>query len=223
MSALTPAVQALGQLIEKSRNIVFFGGAEGKTYEEMLSIRFFLNQPDVFWAFYKSVMLHPEAKPNAGHYALARLEAQGTLKAVITQNIDGLHTAAGSRRVYELHGTVHRNRCLACNRVYNLAYVLAAQGTPRCQCGGTLRPDIVFYGEPLGSDVMDAAIRAVMKCDLLIVGGTSLTVYPAAGLLGYRQGAKLALINLTETPFDQRADLTVRQSTADALDAAIPA
>ncbi len=244
MSALTPAVQALGQLIEKSRNIVFFGGAgmstesgipdfrsahglyggaEGKTYEEMLSIRFFLNQPDVFWAFYKSVMLHPEAKPNAGHYALARLEAQGKLKAVITQNIDGLHTAAGSRRVYELHGTVHRNRCLACNRVYNLAYVLAAQGTPRCQCGGTLRPDIVFYGEPLGSDVMDAAIRAVMKCDLLIVGGTSLTVYPAAGLLGYRQGAKLALINLTETPFDQRADLTVRQSTAEALDAAIPA
>ena len=244
MSALAPAVQALGQLIEKSRNIVFFGGAgmstesgipdfrsahglyggaEGKTYEEMLSIRFFLNQPDVFWAFYKSVMLHPEAKPNAGHYALARLEAQGKLKAVITQNIDGLHTAAGSRRVYELHGTVHRNRCLACNRVYNLAYVLAAQGTPRCQCGGTLRPDIVFYGEPLGSDVMDAAIRAVMKCDLLIVGGTSLTVYPAAGLLGYRQGAKLALINLTETPFDQRADLTVRQSTADALDAAIPA
>ena len=244
MSALAPAVQALGQLIEKSRNIVFFGGAgmstesgipdfrsahglyggaEGKTYEEMLSIRFFLNQPDVFWAFYKSVMLHPEAKPNAGHYALARLEAQGKLKAVITQNIDGLHTAAGSRRVYELHGTVHRNRCLACNRVYNLAYVLAAQGTPRCQCGGTLRPDIVFYGEPLGSDVMDAAIRAVMKCDLLIVGGTSLTVYPAAGLLGYRQGAKLALINLTETPFDQRADLTVRQSTAEALDAAIPA
>ena len=244
MSALAPAVQALGQLIEKSRNIVFFGGAgmstesgipdfrsahglyggaEGKTYEEMLSIRFFLNQPDVFWAFYKSVMLHPEAKPNAGHYALARLEAQGKLRAVITQNIDGLHTAAGSRQVYELHGTVHRNRCLACNRVYSLAYVLAAQGTPRCQCGGTLRPDIVFYGEPLGSDVMDAAIRAVMKCDLLIVGGTSLTVYPAAGLLGYRQGAKLALINLTETPFDQRSDLTVRQSTAEALDAAIPA
>ncbi len=244
MSALPPAVQSLRQLIEQSRNIVFFGGAgmstesgipdfrgahglyggaAGRSYEEMLSIRFFLNQPEPFWAFYKSVMLHPDAKPNAGHYALARLEAQGKLKAVITQNIDGLHQKAGSRRVLELHGTVHRNLCLACGREYGLAYVLEAPGTPRCACGGTLRPKIVFYGEPLDNEVMDASIRAVMKCDLLIVGGTSLTVYPAAGLLGYRHEAKLALINLTETPFDQRADLVVREHTAAALDLAIPA
>lgn len=244
MSTPAPAVEALRQLIDKSRNIVFFGGAgmstesgipdfrgahglygdaEGKSYEEMLSIRYFLNQPAAFWAFYKRVMLHPGARPNAGHYALARLEAQGKLKAVVTQNIDGLHQAAGSRVVHELHGTVHRNRCLSCGSVYDLDYVLAAQGAPHCACGGMLRPDIVFYGEPLGSDVMDAAIRAVMKCDLLIVGGTSLSVYPAAGLLGYRREARLALINLTETPFDQCADLVVRQSTAAALGSAVPA
>ena len=244
MSALSPAVNSLRQMIEKSRNIVFFGGAgmstesgipdfrgahglyggaAGRSYEEMLSIRFFLNQPDTFWAFYKSVMLHPEAEPNAGHFALARLEKQGRLRAVVTQNIDGLHQLAGSRHVLELHGTVHRNLCLACGSSYGLAYVLAAEGSPRCRCGGMLRPDIVFYGEPLNSGVMDDSIRAVMKCDLLIVGGTSLTVYPAAGLLGYRHEAKLALINLTETPFDQRADLIVREHTAAALDLAIPA
>jgi NAD-dependent deacetylase len=237
-------VEALRRMILKSRNIVFFGGAgmstesgipdfrgahglytgvDGKSFEEMLSIRFFLNRPEAFWAFYKSVILHPEAKPNAGHYALARLEAQGKLKAVVTQNIDGLHQAAGSRRVLELHGTVHRNLCLNCGRDYTLMQVLAQAGVPRCECGGTLRPDIVFYGEPLGSDVMDASMRAVMKCDFLIVGGTSLTVYPAAGLLGYRHEAKLALINLTETPFDQRADLIVREHIATALAQAIPA
>ena len=165
MSTPAPAVEALRQLIDKSRNIVFFGGAgmstesgipdfrgahglygdaEGKSYEEMLSIRYFLNQPAAFWAFYKRVMLHPGARPNAGHYALARLEAQGKLKAVVTQNIDGLHQAAGSRAVHELHGTVHRNRCLTCGSVYDLDYVLAAQGAPHCTCGGMLRPDIVF-------------------------------------------------------------------------------
>ena len=239
----TPAQEALRRMIETSRNIVFFGGAGmstesgipdfrsehglysqtgGKTYEEMLSIRYYLNQPEAFWAFYKSVMLHPDARPNAGHYALARLERQGRLKAVVTQNIDGLHQEAGSQTVYELHGTVRRNLCMACGKVMTLEQALAAPGAPRCACGGIARPDIVFYGEPLDSGVMDAAIRAVMNCDLLIVGGTSLTVYPAAGLVSYPRSAKIALINLTETPFDQRADLVVREPIAQALDAAIP-
>lgn len=240
----TPAQESLRRMIEKSRNIVFFGGAgmstesgipdfrsahglysqtDGKTYEEMLSIRYYLNHPEAFWTFYKSVMLHPDARPNPGHYALARLEKQGRLKAIVTQNIDGLHQDAGSQKVYELHGTVRRNLCMACGTVMTLAQVLAAPGAPRCACGGIARPDIVLYGEPLDRTVMDEAIRAVMNCDLLIVGGTSLTVYPAAGLVGYPRGAKLALINLTETPFDQRADLIVREPIGQALDAAIPA
>ena len=244
MRELSPAQQCLAQMIAQSRYAVFFGGAgmstesgipdfrsahglyshtEGKTYEEMLSIRYFINNPDAFWAFYKDVMLHPQAKPNAGHFALVRLEKQGKLKAIITQNIDGLHQDAGSQTVFELHGSINRNLCMACGKTYDLRYALAQPGTPRCECGGVLRPGIVFYGEPLDNDVMDAAIRAVMKCDLLIVGGTSLSVYPAAGLLGYRQAAKLALINLEETPFDRRADLVVRESTATALEAAIPA
>ena len=242
MDPSTPEIETLRKMIDKSRNIVFFGGAgmstesgipdfrsahglyrqaAGKTYEEMLSIRFFLNQPAAFWAFYRDVMLHPDAKPNAGHYALARLERQGKLKAILTQNIDGLHQDAGSQRVFELHGSVRRNLCLACGKVMGLEPVLGQQGVPKCECGGTLRPDIVFYGEPLDATVMDEAIRAVMKCDLLIVGGTSLTVYPAAGLLGYRREAKLVLINRDETPFDQRADLVVRDNLAAVLDAAV--
>lgn len=244
MSESVPDTEALAQMIAKSRNTVFFGGAgmstesgipdfrsihglysqpDGKPYEEMLSLRFFLNHPDAFWAFYKQVLLHPEAKPNAGHFALARLEARGKLKATVTQNIDSLHQDAGSQTVFELHGTVRRNLCMACGEVFGLPYALSQEGTPHCPCGGTLRPDIVFYGEPLNRDVMDAAIRAVMKCDLLIVGGTSLSVYPAAGLLNYRGGAKLALINLEETPFDQRANLVVRKPIAATLAAAIPA
>ncbi|MDD3214734.1 MAG: NAD-dependent protein deacylase [Eubacteriales bacterium] len=240
--ALSSAAAELRRMIENSGNIVFFGGAgmstesgipdfrsahgiyrqaQGRSYEEMLSIGFFRSRPDDFWRFYKNVMLYPKAKPNAGHLALARLEKQGKLKKVITQNIDGLHQAAGSRDVCEVHGSVHRNSCLACGKTYDLAYVLSQQGTPRCTCGGMLRPDIVFYGEPLDADVMEAAVRAVTRCDLLIVGGTSLTVYPAAGLLDYRRGAKLALVNRDETPFDQRADLVVRDSIAQVLDAAI--
>ena len=234
----------LEQMIQKARNVVFFGGAgvstesgipdfrsahglytqgdESRSYEDMLSIRYFVNRPDDFWAFYKSVMLYPNAEPNRAHYALARLEKQGKLKAVVTQNIDGLHQKAGSKNVLELHGTVLQNTCLQCGKRYGLDDVLAREGTPHCECGGTLRPDIVLYGEPLNDRVMDAAIRAVMDCDLLIVGGTSLVVYPAAGLLGYRRGAKLALINRDETPFDNRADLVIRDSIAQVLDDAIP-
>lgn len=236
------ASDTLGQWIKQSSRIVFFGGAgmstesglpdfrgahglynraEGKSYEEMLSIGFFQSHPDEFWRFNKAVMLYPDAKPNAGHTALARLERQGKLAAVVTQNIDGLHQAAGSRRVLELHGTVHRNPCTRCGRVYDLAYVLAQEGTPRCACGGILRPDIVFYGEPLNNGVVEAAVNAIANCDLLIVGGTSLTVYPAAGLLQYRRDAKLVLINREQTAYDAQAGLVIRESIAAVLDGAV--
>ena len=241
-SAILASAEKLRLLMDKAKNIVFFGGAgvstesgipdfrsahglytADKSYEDMLSIRFFLNHPEEFWDFYTHVMLYPQAKPNAAHYALARLEKQGKLKCIATQNIDGLHQDAGSQKVLELHGTVRRNLCMSCAKQYDLDYVLAASGVPRCSCGGMLRPDVVLYGEPLDNDVMDAAIRAVMKSDLLIVGGTSLTVYPAAGLLSYRRGAKLALLNRDETPFDSRADLIVRESIAAVLQEAVPA
>ncbi len=234
--------EELRRMIGQSSRIVFFGGAgmstesglpdfrsahglyrraEGKSYEEMLSIDYFENHPKEFWRFYRDVMLYPDAKPNAGHYALARLERRGKLKAVVTQNIDGLHQDAGSQTVFELHGTVLRNPCLTCGTVYDLAYVIGQEGTPRCVCGGLLRPDIMFYGEQLDSGVLDHAIRAIAGCDLLIVGGTSLTVYPAAGLLNYRRGAKLVLINREETAYDRQADLVIHQSIAHVLEDAV--
>lgn len=237
------AVERLGQMIERSRDIVFFGGAGmstasgipdfrsaqglyrrpgGQTCEEMLSIRFFLNQPDAFWNFYRQTIFHPEAKPNAGHAALARLERQGRLKAVVTQNIDGLHQRAGSRRVIELHGSVWRNRCMACGRTFAPEQRPAGEGAPHCPCGGVLRPDIVLYGEPLDPAVLEEAIRTVGTSDLLIVGGTSLSVYPAAGLTRYRGQARFVLINRDPTPFDDAADLIVRDELAQALDEAVP-
>jgi len=242
MADAAKAADELRRMIENSKRVVFFGGAgmstesglpdfrsahglynraEGRSYEEMLSIGFFQREPDAFWQFFKNVMLYPDAKPNAGHYALARLERRGKLSAVVTQNIDGLHQAAGSERVYELHGTVHRNPCIRCGKVYDLAYVLAQEGTPHCTCGGVLRPDIVFYGEQLNTAVVDAAVNAIAGCDLLIVGGTSLTVYPAAGLLNYRRGAKLVLINREQTAYDHQADLVIRESIAAVLDGAV--
>jgi NAD-dependent deacetylase len=242
MAVGTPAAEALRRLIAQQKNIVFFGGAgmstesgipdfrgaqglyrraEGKCYEEMLSIAYFRRHTDDFWQFYREMLLHPDAKPNAGHYALVRLEQQGKLGAVITQNIDGLHQDAGARNVCELHGTARRNLCLACGKAYDLAYVLAQSGTPRCVCGGMLRPDIVFYGEPLNQHVLETAISVIALSDLILVGGTSLTVYPAASLLEYRRGAKLALINRDETPWDGKADLVVHDSIAKTLDAAI--
>ncbi len=243
---MTPEAGRLRALIEAGERIVFFGGAGVSTesgipdfrsahglyreagdrsYEEMLSLRYFQEHTDAFWAFYKSVMLYPDARPNPAHFALARLEKQGKLKALLTQNIDGLHQAAGSRNVVELHGSVHSNICLTCGRRYPLAYVLKGEGTPRCEapCGGVLRPEIVLYGEALDEAVLDTAIRAVMNCDLLIVGGTSLVVHPAAGLVGYRRpGVPLALINRDETPFDGRARLVIRQNIARVLSEAIP-
>lgn len=233
----------LRSLLAAAQRVVFFGGAgvstesgipdfrsahgiyasaNGHSYEEMLSIRYFCSHTDEFWHFYKNVMLYPEARPNAAHIALSKLEKRGKLSAVLTQNIDGLHQQAGSRHVVELHGTVHTNTCLACGRQYDLAYVLAAPGTPRCACGGVLRPDIVLYGEPLNNAVMDQALHAVETCDLLIVGGTSLVVHPAAGLVTYRRrGVPLALINRDETPYDDRAQLILRGNIAHVLSALV--
>ena len=234
---MNEAVLQLHQMIGQAQNIVFFGGAgvstesgipdfrsahglyagaHGMSYEDMLSSGYFRAQPDKFWAFYKQVMLYPDAKPNAAHYALAKLEKQGKLKAVLTQNIDGLHQAAGSKKVWELHGTVHQNFCMDCGRCYDLAYVLGQEGTPHCRkCGGMLRPGIVLYGEPLDEVVMEEAVRAIQSCDLLIVGGTSLVVYPAAGLIRYRRPrTPLVLINRDETPYDREAQLVLHENIA---------
>lgn len=237
-------MKPLRDWMDQARNIVFFGGAgvstasgipdfrsahglyagaQGMSYEEMLSIGYFQAHPDDFWRFYREVMLYPDARPNGAHLALCRLEQQGKLKAVLTQNIDGLHQAAGSQHVLELHGTVHRNLCMKCGREYSLAQVLAQPGTPHCEaCGGLIRPGIVLYGEPLDDQVMSEAVHAVRQCDLLMVGGTSLVVYPAAGLIRYRRpGTPLILLNRDATPYDGEATLVVRQDIAAALSEAV--
>jgi len=232
-------VRRLSELIEKAENIVFFGGAgvstasgipdfrsahgiyagsQGRSYEEMLSHGYFMRHTDAFWIFYKEVMLYPDAKPNAAHEALALLEKRGKLKAVVTQNIDGLHQAAGSRKVWELHGTVHQNSCMRCGKTYDLAEVLAQEGTPRCSCGGVIKPDVVLYGESLDGDVITGALDAISACDLLIVGGTSLVVHPAAGFITYaKAGTPLVLINRDGTAYDERADLIIREDIAEVL------
>ena len=239
------AIQQLAQMINEAENIVFFGGAgvstasgipdfrsahgiysgaQGRSYEEMLSHGYFMRHMDAFWAFYKNVMLYPDAQPNAAHKALQRLEEQGKLGAVITQNIDGLHQKAGSSKVLELHGTVHRNFCMRCGEMTDLAYVVNAEGTPECPaCGGRIKPDVVLYGENLDDDVVTGALAAIRKCDLIIVGGTSLVVQPAAGMIMYRRpSAKLVLINRDETPYDDHADLVIHQDLGTVLDAVIP-
>ena len=232
-------VRQLSEMIQKAQNIVFFGGAgvstasgipdfrsahgiyagaQGRSYEEMLSHGYFMRHTDAFWAFYKEVMLYPEAKPNQAHDALALLEKQGKLKAVVTQNIDGLHQAAGSQKVWELHGTVHRNSCMRCGKQYDLADVLSQEGTPRCDCGGTIKPDVVLYGESLDEDVITGALDAISACDLLIVGGTSLVVHPAAGFITYaKAGTPLVLINRGGTAYDERADLIIREDIVKVL------
>ena len=168
-------------------------------------------------------MVYPQAKPNAAHYALAELEAQGKLSAVVTQNIDGLHQQAGSKRVYELHGSVLRNHCIRCGASYSLEQMLEykGKGVPRCFCGGVIKPDVVLYEESLDSDVLEGAVRYIMAADLLIVGGTSLAVYPAAGLLQYYGGRELVLINKTETPYDRKASLVIRQPIGKVLSKAV--
>ena len=234
---MSEAAKQLAKMLEKSKRTVFFGGAgvstesgipdfrsahglyggaKGKSYEDMLHIRYFLTSPDEFWAFYKNVMLYPDARPNAAHIALARLEAAGKLDCVLTQNIDGLHQAAGSKVVYELHGSVHRNHCTACGKFYDAHFIKECTGVPRCTCGGLVKPDVVLYEEPLDSDTVGRAVRALERTDLLIIAGTSLAVYPAAGLIDYCRG-KIVLINRSATPMDSRADLLIAGSVGEVM------
>ena len=176
----------------------------------------------ILYRFYKDKMLAPDAKPNAAHLALAKLEQMGKLKAVVTQNIDGLHQAAGSRNVYELHGSVLRNYCMKCGAPYGMQYVLESEGVPKCaKCGGMIKPDVVLYSEGLDQDVINGAVRAIMRADMLIIGGTSLVVYPAAGLIDYYQGNKLVVINKSVTSRDKEADLVISDSIGKVLGEAV--
>ena len=225
-------LETLKKWIDNSDNIVFFGGAGVSTEsgipdfrsvdglynqqydyppETILSHTFFRRNTEEFYRFYRAKMLALDAKPNAAHKKLAQWEQEGKLKAVVTQNIDGLHQAAGSKMVYELHGSVHRNYCQKCGAFYDARYMLESKGIPKCEkCGGIIKPDVVLYEEGLDDATMRGAIRAISHADALIIGGTSLTVYPAAGLIDYYNGNKLVLINKSVTPMDSRADLLVQ-------------
>ena len=229
---------ALQKWIEESGNIVFFGGAGVSTEsgipdfrstdglysqqydyppETIISHSFYVKKPKEFYRFYKNKMLFPEAKPNRAHMALAKLEREGKVKAVVTQNIDGLHQAAGSREVLELHGSVHRNYCTRCGRFYSLDDILKADGVPVCDCGGVIKPDVVLYEEGLDQDVIQRSVEYISRADVLIIGGTSLTVYPAAGLIDYYRGSKLVLINKSVTSRDGQADLVICDSIGKVL------
>ncbi len=227
---MTGDQQILQDWISESRSLVFFGGAGvstesgipdfrstgglyNQTYdyppETILSRDFFDEHPEEFYRFYRDKMLCLTAKPNAAHKKLAELETAGILSAVITQNIDGLHQAAGSRNVLELHGSVHRNYCMRCGKFFSAEEILHSTGVPRCSCGGIVKPDVVLYGENLDQRTLRASIEALEAADCVLVGGTSLAVYPAAGLLQYYQGNRLILINKSPTPYDAAADLLI--------------
>lgn len=231
----------LQKWINESDNIVFFGGAGVSTEsgipdfrsvdglynqqyayppETILSHSFFEKNPEEFYRFYHNKMLFPNAKPNAAHLKLAELERVGKLKAVVTQNIDGLHQAAGSVNVYELHGSVHRNYCMKCRQFYDLDFMTKSEGVPRCPvCGGMIKPDVVLYEESLDQETIEAAVLAISRADMLIIGGTSLAVYPAAGLVRYYRGNKLTLINKSPTPYDKEADLVIAGPIGEILGA----
>ena len=230
--------QKLEELIQKSRNIVFFGGAGVSTEsgipdfrsvdglyhqqykyppEEILSHTFFVEHTEEFYDFYRKKLIVTGAKPNAAHLRLAKLEREGKLRAVITQNIDGLHQMAGSKNVLELHGSTLRNYCMRCHKFYDQAFIANSKGVPRCTCGGVVKPDVVLYEEGLNTDILHASIKALEKADLLIVGGTSLAVYPAAGLLRYYCGRELVVINKTPTPADSSATLVLHMPIGQAL------
>ena len=236
-------LSTLKSWIKESSRIVFFGGAGVSTEsglkdfrsqdglyhekydyppETILSHSFFFSHTAEFYRFYRDKMLCLTAKPNAAHLALARLEQRGKLKAIVTQNIDGLHQAAGSKKVFELHGSVHRNYCLQCGKFYTAEDIEKSTGVPRCTCGGLIKPDVVLYEEGLDQKCLMGAIQAIAQADLLIVGGTSLTVYPAAGLLQYYGGNRLVLINRDATPLDGQANLVFRDPIGQVLGAAVP-
>lgn len=229
-------IEKLAQMIKASSNLVFFGGAGCScesgipdfrsakglwneklntrfTPEQLVSHTFFMRYPEEFYQFYKDKLIYPEAKPNPAHIALAKLEQMGKLKAIITQNIDGLHQAAGSKAVFELHGSVLRNYCTKCGAFYDEKFILTSKGVPTCtKCGGAVKSDVVLYEEGLDESTIQGAVAAISKADTLIIGGTSLVVYPAAGLINYFKGKNLILINQSTTPADGKADLVIHDA-----------
>ncbi|MBK1811792.1 NAD-dependent protein deacylase [Clostridium sp. YIM B02505] len=231
----------LKEIIDNSNNIVFFGGAGMSTEsgipdfrssnglfneklnmtftpEQLVSHTFFIRYPEDFYSFYKDKLIYPNAKPNAGHLALAKLEEMGKLKAIVTQNIDGLHQAAGSKNVFELHGSVLRNYCTKCHAFYDEKFILQSEGIPTCtKCGGKVKPDVVLYEEGLDEDIINGAVKAIAAADTLIIGGTSLVVYPAAGLINYFSGKNLVLINKSTTSADSKANLVIHDSIGKVL------
>ena len=230
--------EQLQSIIDDSSRIVFFGGAGVSTEsgipdfrsadgiyhqaykyspEQVVSHSFFMRYPEAFYEFYKDKMMILDAKPNPAHLKLAELEQAGKLTAVVTQNIDGLHQAAGSRTVYELHGSIHRNYCMDCGKFYSAEYVKDAEGIPRCECGGIIKPDVVLYEEGLDSATIEGAVRAISNADTLIIGGTSLVVYPAAGFIDYFRGKHLVVINKSETGRAVRAELTIAAPIGEIL------
>lgn len=234
---MTEEIAKLKKIIDESDNIVFFGGAGVSTEsgipdfrsvdglynqkydyppETILSHTFYRKKPEEFFRFYRDKLIIDGVKPNAAHYKLAEWEAQGKLKAVITQNIDGLHQAAGSKKVYELHGSTLRNYCEECGKFFPISYIKDSEGVPKCDaCGGSIKPDVVLYEEGLDNNIINGAISAIRNADVLIIGGTSLVVYPAAGLIDYYRGNKLILVNKSETSRDSQADLVIQGSIGE--------
>ena len=224
-------IETLQKWIDESSRIVFFGGAGVSTEsgvpdfrsvdglynqkydyppEEILSHTFYRRKPEEFYRFYRDKMIYTDALPNKAHLKLAELEEKGKLTAVVTQNIDGLHQAAGSKKVYELHGSVLRNYCENCGKFFDINYIIESDGVPKCdKCNGPIKPDVVLYEEGLDSNTMSGALNAISNADMLIIGGTSLNVYPAAGLIDYYRGNRLVLINMSKTPMDYKADLVI--------------
>lgn len=202
----------------RSAHGLYMAKKQGISYEEMLSHDYYERHTEEFYDFLRHVMLYPDAKPNAAHYALAKLEKDGLLEALVTQNIDGLHQAAGSVNVIELHGNEDRYICQKCGKVYDMRYVMGCQGVPRCACGGQLKPDVVLYGEALNQRDLSRAIWYAMEAELMLVGGTSLVVYPVAGLVDYlKVGARLVIVNRDPTPYDDKADLVIREDLGKVL------
>ena len=238
---MTIKIEKLTEILRESNNIVFFGGAGVSTEsgipdfrsanglfneklnitftpEQLVSHSFYIRYPEEFFNFYKAKLIYPDAKPNAGHIALAKLEEMGKLKAVVTQNIDGLHQAAGNKNVFELHGSVLRNYCVKCHAFYDEKFILESKEVPTCtECGGCVKPDVVLYEEGLDDDVIRGTIKAISQADTLIIGGTSLVVYPAAGLINYFRGKNLVLINKSTTSADSKANLVIHDSIGKIL------